>query len=115
SDELLSRIRLGLAELRLHLGSPAQTAVDLDVAQLGVHAVAAPQPEGHEGEDEPDPGSSAAEEGWGRPEVEGARRPAGNRRGRRDDADDHEAKGDPGEWPPGRLGRHLERDRDLAR
>ena len=59
--ELLVRVGLGQLELLLHLGAPAQPPVDLDVAELGLHPVAAPQPPRDEREDEADPGDGAAE------------------------------------------------------
>ena len=61
--ELPLGVRLGLAELRLHLGAAAQPAVDLDVAQLGsASSELRRSQQRDEGEDEADDGDDAADD-----------------------------------------------------
>ena len=53
-SELALGPRLGIAQLRLHLGPAAQPSVDLDVAHLGLELVAPPQPQRDGGHDDAD-------------------------------------------------------------
>ena len=89
------------------------TPVDLDVTQLGLHPVVTTKPEGDEREDEADPGNRPADELGRRAEVEDAGEPAGERRRRKADAQQHEKDRDPRQRPPGWLRWKLELDRDL--
>ena len=57
--ELLGHVRLGLAQLLLHVGAAAQPAIDLDVAQLLLQPVAPAQPQGDGREDRADDGDTA--------------------------------------------------------
>ena len=81
--ELLLLVRLEHEELFLEVRSTAQSAVDLDVAELGLHLRAAPEPEGDDGQDQPDAGDDQADDHRGRPEIEHVQRLAGVGRGRR--------------------------------
>ncbi len=62
---------------------PAQAAVDLDVAELGLHPVVSAQPQRDEREDEADPGNRPADQLRRRAEVEDPGEPADERRARR--------------------------------
>ena len=53
-SELAARLGLGVLELGLHVRPAAQPPVDLDVAHLGLHLVAPPQPQRDAREDQPD-------------------------------------------------------------
>ena len=62
AGQLLVGVGLALLELLLHVGAAAEAAVDLDVAELGLHPIAPAQPPRDEREDEPDPDDCAAEQ-----------------------------------------------------
>ena len=60
--ELLGHVRLGLAQLLLHVGAAAQAAIDVDVAELLLQPVAPAQPQGDGREDRAEDGHGETDE-----------------------------------------------------
>jgi hypothetical protein len=97
-----------LLQLGFHLGAAAEASFDLDVAQLRVDPVVAPQPPGDEREDQADAGESAAEEHRRGAQL-GRGQAVHRERGRRNDQPQRdEQQGDPRDRPPARRRRDLE-------
>ena len=111
---MLLLVRLEHEEFFLEVRAAAQPAVDLDVAELGLHLGAAPEPEGDHGQDQPDAGDDQADDHRGRPEVEHVQRLA--RVGERGDehADDDQRDGPARERLPARFGGDVELDVHLV-